>query len=763
MSSVWWSTSLECSLSAIQRSDNTSSFSVLINWLEFVFLSPCSQRTLFSAVNLVFLFTLIVLALKRVCSRFLVRRNPGSSFLDKPLLGSDGPGFRTNPWFKLSFVATSLLALTYAVLTILAFSRGIASRWDSIEVLFRLLQTMANVVILVLITHEKKFGDISHPPSLRIYWAMNFILVCLFSAAALTRLFYNSENVDPNMKADDIFSLASFPLYVFLFIVAVKGKSGISLAVDQDDVVDQNSRQEVDELSNLGGYANASLLSRATWHWMNPILRKGYKSPLKMDDVPWLPPDHQARRMSELFQFHWPRSSENSKNPVRTMLLRCFWKDLAITGFLAVVRLAVMYVGPVLINSFIAFTSGDRSNLSQGFYLILTLFIAKVIEVLSSHQFNFLSQKLGMLIRSTLITALYKKGLKLSSSSRQAHGVGQIVNYMAVDCQQLSELVYQLHTLWMMPFQVGVALLLIYFYIGVSVVVSLMAVIGVMFLTLTITRKNNSFQFNVMKNRDARMKATTELLNNMRVIKFQAWEEHFYKKIQSARGKEYSWLSKFMYTISGNLVLLWSVPIAIAALTFGVATLMKVPLDAGTVFTATSVFKILQEPIQSFPQTLISISQAIISLGRLDGYLTSGELDDQTVEREGDCVDDGIAVEVKEGLFAWDDEGGQSVLEDLNFEVKKGELAAIVGTVGSGKSSLLASVLGELRKISGKVRTNEQELCFFLNKIVMIDDPVLMVCCSTGESLWDDGLCGADVLDTERDNSRKHTVRFTNG
>ncbi|KAK4425861.1 ABC transporter C family member 4 [Sesamum alatum] len=705
MSSVSWFTSVECSASVVQSSDDSSSFSTVLHWLEFIFLSPCPQRILFSAVNFLFLLILVVLVLKRLYSRFLNGQNTASSLLEKPLLGADSHGFRISLWFKALFVVTALLASAYAVLSILAISKGVESQWNLIEFLFKLFQTMANVVVLVLIAHEKKFGAVSHPLPLRAYWAVDFVLVCLFAAMAVTRLVSSSGSVDLNMKLDDMFSLVSFPLYVFLLVVAVKGSSGIDLVAEED--LDENARPQVEERatvdSDVSGYGSASLLSRAVWHWMNPVLSKGYKAPLKMDDVPLLPPDHQAQRMAELFELYWPNPSENSKNPVRTMLLRCFWKDLAFTGFLALVRLVVMYVGPVLIQGFVSFTSGDRSNLYQGFYLILILLIAKVVEVLSSHQFNFLSQKLGMLMRSVLMTALYKKGLRLSCSSRQDHGVGQIVNYMAVDCQQLADLVYQLHTLWLMPFQVGVALLLIYVYIGVSAMVSLAAVVGIMFLTLAITRKNNSFQFNVMMNRDGRMKATTEMLNNMRVIKFQAWEEHFYKKIQAAREKEYSWLSKFMYSISGNLILLWSVPILIAALTFGIATLMKVPLDAGTVFTTTTVFKILQEPIQSFPQTLISMSQAIISLGRLDRYLTSHELEDNNVER-GEGCGGAIAVEVKEGAFAWEDEGGQLVLEDINFEVKKGELAAIVGMVGSGKSSLLASVLGELHKTSGKVR-----------------------------------------------------------
>ena len=42
-------------------------------------------------------------------------------------------------------------------------------------------------------------------------------------------------------------------------------------------------------------------------------------------------------------------------------------------------------------------------------------------------------------------------------------------------------------------------------------------------------------------------------------------------------------------------------------------------------------------------------------------------------------------------------------LDRIDFMVKRGQLIGIIGKVGSGKSSLLASILGELNKVSGMV------------------------------------------------------------
>ncbi|KAH7517077.1 hypothetical protein FEM48_Zijuj09G0024000 [Ziziphus jujuba var. spinosa] len=707
MSSESWITSTSCSTSVVHLSE-TSSIPALVQYIAFAFLSPCPQRALLSIVDVIFLLSLLAFAIRKLYQRFISNEYRANSELSKPLIGNNSNRVappRTTLWFKLSLLVTALLAFCHIVVSILAFNKSSQFSWKVLDGLFWLVQAICHAVAAILILHEKRFQAVTHPISLRIYWFANFIFITLFAISGIIRFVSDDENEGTSLRFDDIASIISFPLATFLLFVANYGSTGIVPSRISDDgmAVGTNLYEPDAKITNVSGYASASLLSKAFWIWLNPLLREGYKSSIKLDEVPSLSPDHRAERMAELFEANWPKPNERSNHPVLIALVRCFWSRIALTAFLAGIRLVVMYVGPVLINSFIDFTAGKRNSTNEGYYLILVLLCSKFVEVLATHQFNFNTQMIGMLIRNTLITSLYRKGLRLSCSARQTHGVGQIVNHMAVDAQQLSDMMPQVHAVWMMPFQVIISLVLLYNYLGASVLAAIVGLLGVLLFVVYNTKSNNFYQFNLMMKRDSRMKATNEMLNYMRVIKFQAWEDHFNRRILAVRDSEFGWLTKFMYSVSLNIIVMWSTPLLISAVTFGVALLLGVPLDAGTVFTTTTVFRTLQEPIRTFPQSLISLSQAMIALGRLDRYMMSKELHDESVERVEGC-DGRTAVEVRDGVFSWDDESEEAVLKNINMNISKGKIATIVGTVGSGKSSLLCSLLGEMHKISGKVR-----------------------------------------------------------
>ncbi|KAI3927981.1 hypothetical protein MKW98_023582 [Papaver atlanticum] len=701
-----WITSFSCSAShVIESSANTSTLSVLLQWVRFVFLSPCWQRILFTVIDLLFLLTLFIRLMKEILysTRSSIHEQEDSAVARR----RNKLYVKTSISYNLSLILTLLLAVSYTILCLIVFSSTTETSNSNtrrlIELVFLVIQAVTHFAIAVLIVHEKRTEATIHPTSLRLYWIVNFFVICLFSISGITRFSLIRENHAFKLRTDDIVFLTVIPVSVVLLYFGIKGSAEIEKTGNCEPEKDLNEPLLVNN-SNVSGYASASLLSRATWYWMNPLLTKGYELPLHIEDVPSLSPDHMAQETSQLFESNWPKQADKCSHPVRTTLIRCFWKEMIFTAVLAILKLCVMYLGPILLNGFVRFTSGKGDSPYEGYYLVLALLLAKFIEVLSSHQFNFQSQKVGMLIRSSLITCLFKKGLKLSCSSRQKHDIGQIVNHMAVDAQQLSDMILQLHNLWMMPIQVGISLVILYSYLGISSLAAFVGVTAVMVFVLWSTKRTNKYQFGVMKMRDSRMKATTEMLNNMRVIKFQAWEEHFAEKIQAFRDSEFVWLQKFGISASANMVALWSTPVIVSTLTFGTAIFLGYPLDVGTFFTATSIFKILQEPIRSFPQALISISQAMISLGRLDGYLTSNESVAGDVEREENCGGS-VAVEIHGGVSGWDDDvSGEAILKILNLQINKGEFIAIVGTVGSGKSSFLAAILGEMHKISGKAR-----------------------------------------------------------
>lgn len=451
------------------------------------------------------------------------------------------------------------------------------------------------------------------------------------------------------------------------------------------------------------GYENASAWSRVTFAWLNPLLQDGATKTIDIDDVPALSRRHRATNLYERFISNWPET-EDSNSTART-LWATFWWPFVYSGLLALVRLSVTYVGPLLINSFVDYTAGKSAFPYEGYVLVFILIFAKAVETTSTHMYQFTCNKLGLQVRSSLISSIYRKGLRLSSSARQSHGVGQIVNYMSVDVQQLSDVCIQVHNLWFIPLQLMVAVLILWTIVGVSTLAGLAVMLFAALSNVGLAKFQKRFQTEIMEGRDLRIKAFNEALNNMKVIKLQGWEGQFLKNVEDARSREYAWLWRYMYITAVSTFIVWFTPLAACVAIFTTSAYFGGGLAPGLAFTVIATVRIIQDPLRLFPQALVQISQALVSLQRLDKYLWSIELDKGTVVRLP-FSSTTPAVRVEGGSFQWEPTAETPTLSNINLLAKRGALITVVGRVGSGKSSLLASILGEMQKISGKVEVS---------------------------------------------------------
>lgn len=312
-----------------------------------------------------------------------------------------------------------------------------------------------------------------------------------------------------------------------------------------------------------------------------------------------------------------------------------------------------------------------------------------------------------MRIKSGLASAIYKKSLKLSNEGRSTKTTGDIVNYMAVDAQRLQDLTQFAQQLWSAPFQITLCMISLYQLVGWSMLSGIAVMIIMIPINGFIARFMKRLQKTQMKNKDARSRLIAEIINNMKSIKLYAWSTAFMNKLNYVRNDmELKNLRKIgAGQAFANFT--WSTtPFLVSCSTFAVFVWTRdIPLTTEIVFPALTLFNLLTFPLAILPMVITSIIEASVAVGRLTEYLTAEEIQPDAVvvgsavEERGD-----EAVVIRNGTFSWNRHESKDVLKDINFSSRKGELTCVVGRVGSGKSSLLQSILGDLWKIEGNVR-----------------------------------------------------------
>ncbi|NXM91144.1 MRP7 protein, partial [Oenanthe oenanthe] len=462
-----------------------------------------------------------------------------------------------------------------------------------------------------------------------------------------------------------------------------------------------------------------SWLSRFFYIWMNPLMKRGYQQKLNQpQDVYVLPRQLQTARVCDR-----PHRAQGAVRLV-SVLHAAFGLRFYSLGLLKLAGGLLDFSGPLLLNLLVNFMESRQEPLSHGVLYALGLFTGSFLGALLRNQFNYEINKVALMVRAAVISAIYRKALRVSGTSLARFTVGEIVNFMSTDTNRLVNFCRSFHELWSLPVQLAVTLYLLHQQVGI-------AFLGGMALALLLVPINKIIANRIMVNnkkmlahKDTRVKLMTEFLCGIRVIKFYAWEKHFSTRINACRAKELQKVRTVSY-LDALCVYMWAaVPVVVSIAIFITYVLLGHQLTAIKVFTALALVGMLILPLNAFPWVLNAILEAKVSLDRIQQFF---ELMDQDLEAYyalDSPSDTATAMEMKCAAFSWvpvEEEStrqpsstGTLQLHIENLSVRKGMLLGVVGKVGSGKSSLLAAITGELIKQGGRVYVCDLEQGFGL-------------------------------------------------
>ena len=256
---------------------------------------------------------------------------------------------------------------------------------------------------------------------------------------------------------------------------------------------------------------------------------------------------------------------------------------------------------------------------------------------LFSAKSNVIMSHISAEFRNVLVNKIYRKAILLSPAARQKSSTGQIITMFSNDTKQLQLFLFFMNNALVAPFQIIVALALIYqqvgvvMFIGFGFMIILIPLNGFIFVALNMIRRKK------VKVTDARVKLTNEVLAGIRVIKYYAWELPFTEKIAVIRNMELQLLKQMAYIVAvGFTLILQAAPIIQPILIFFVYIKLGNSLDAATAFTTISLFNIMQQPFAFLPLGLAQYSQSLVSTRRMLDFFNAQELTEYVIRDEGE-------------------------------------------------------------------------------------------------------------------------------
>ncbi|XP_043284648.1 probable multidrug resistance-associated protein lethal(2)03659 [Venturia canescens] len=515
----------------------------------------------------------------------------------------------------------------------------------------------------------------------------------------------------------------------------------------------------MDEKSGSNGKKNpregANFLSALTFSWTLKTFWVGFRREIEIEDLPRPLREHKSSYLGDKMSVAWEaelqrvresqkKSLENGRSgrrekPSRTskpsltrVLIKVFGLKTLLYGLaLGVMEIFIRVLQPLFLGNLLQFYSGENPSSSDAYLYAGGIVLCSATVIFFRHPFMMAAIHMGMKVRVACCSLIYRKTLKLSKTALGQTTVGQAVNLLSNDVNRFDEVFICLHYLWIGPLQTLLITYFLYEQVGLVALTGVALLLVYIPLQGLLGKKSSVLRLRIAMRTDERIRLTNEIITGIQAIKMYTWENPFRKLVEKARRREINVIRSTSF-VRGVMM---SFKMFTSRLTLFVTVLVYVlsgqKLTAEKVFLMTAYYSVLKLSMTDyFPRGITQVAEVVVTIKRLQNFMLYDEIDDITKNRSEGLVvkkekqkgtertEKPVTGSRREGTGGdgsvvlnnchakWLDSASEDTLRGINFKVNPGQLVAVVGQVGSGKSSLLNVILKELPVHQGSVEVN---------------------------------------------------------
>ena len=432
------------------------------------------------------------------------------------------------------------------------------------------------------------------------------------------------------------------------------------------------------------------------------IIRTEYNSrvDINFNDYENIKPHHYALMK---------KNKKKSSCPLFLSIVKSNIKELLLITFFSILVIICRYLQIQLLRLLIIYfrenyelEEGEISNplkLRNKIYLYSAFFLLNKISLifLQNHS-NYRSQILAIKAGNMLSALIYDKLLNTSSIYNGDLNEGQMINYLQVDIDHLGFVFFFAPMTFVVPIQFVINFYMLFNFFGYTFIFGLMIFLILFFIAWIIQSLYISNQKILLKNKDKRMKITSSVLHKLKVLKLYVWEDEFFNRVEKEREQEIKSMKKIQNITLLSRFVHSSIPLFLSVSSIGIYTLIKGKMVLENLLASIEIFDTMSASLYRLPIFITTLLNCLISLNRLEKFLNAKNFK-KTSKEDEELKKKNIDIKLNNcnfGIFNTELKKYKILLSDLDLEIKKGELVAVLGETGSGKTCLTNAILNYL-------------------------------------------------------------------